>query len=221
MNSQYWKDTLLLVVYDEHGGFFDHVTPPQNVTNPSPQDEPTSPFEFNRLGIRVPAIAISPWLKKTVVSNQMEHAAVPHTVHDIFNLKSDYLNKRDEEAGAFIWDDLILDEMREDCPEELPSPPSFDEEPLKISQAKINGTPKTEAWVMGTILVKEGMLGKEMQEKYKVIIDNIHTDAEAIQFVKEAQIILGYRPQQGLQFKYLSGVLGIEQRKQDQKFITE
>lgn len=107
----------------------------------------------------------------------MEHSSIPHTIHDLFNLKSDYLNKRDEEASPFLWDDLILDEMRNDCPETLPSPPSFEEEPLKISSEKLNGTPKTEAWVMGTILVKDGILSKEI---YKVIIDNIHTDEGAI-----------------------------------------
>ena len=26
--SQYWNDTLLLIVYDEHGGFYDHIVPP-------------------------------------------------------------------------------------------------------------------------------------------------------------------------------------------------
>lgn len=65
--SKYWENTLLLIVYDEHGGFYDHVIPPTGVPNPNPEDKSGPfPFKFNRLGIRVPAIAVSPWLKNSV-----------------------------------------------------------------------------------------------------------------------------------------------------------
>lgn len=73
--------------------------------------------------------------------------------------------------------------MRTDCPKELPNPPSFEEIPLKISSTQLNGTPKSEVYYLGTLLVKEGLLSKEI---YKAIIGLIHTDADAIQFVKEA-----------------------------------
>lgn len=68
-NSAYWNDTLLIVVYDEHGGFWDKVPPTADVPNPSP-DKPGVPskFAFDRVGIRVPSIAISPWLNKSVDS---------------------------------------------------------------------------------------------------------------------------------------------------------
>jgi phospholipase C len=46
-----WGKTLLLIVYDEHGGFYDHVTPPTTV-----DDDP----KFHRLGVRVPALLVSP-----------------------------------------------------------------------------------------------------------------------------------------------------------------
>src|SRR5581483_3675839 len=46
-----WASTLLIVVYDEHGGFFDHVSPPAAVA----PDEKTKEFPFDRLGVRVPA----------------------------------------------------------------------------------------------------------------------------------------------------------------------
>lgn len=53
-NSSYWEDSVLVITYDEPGGFFDHVTPPQEGI-PSP-DGIIAPdgFAFNRLGIRVP-----------------------------------------------------------------------------------------------------------------------------------------------------------------------
>jgi phospholipase C len=46
-----WAKTLLVITYDEHGGFYDHVTPPAAV------DED---HEFQRLGVRVPALLVSP-----------------------------------------------------------------------------------------------------------------------------------------------------------------
>ncbi len=50
-SSPSWAGTLLIITYDEHGGFYDHVPPP-----PAADDEP----EFRRLGVRVPAIVASP-----------------------------------------------------------------------------------------------------------------------------------------------------------------
>lgn len=62
-NSSYWLESLLLVTYDEHGGFWDKISPPGNVPNPTPQFKSfPNRFDFTRLGVRVPAIAISPWI---------------------------------------------------------------------------------------------------------------------------------------------------------------
>jgi hypothetical protein len=50
-----WDKTLLLIVYDEHGGFFDHVPPPAAVPV-------SSDLSISTLGVRVPAVVISPWI---------------------------------------------------------------------------------------------------------------------------------------------------------------
>jgi phospholipase C len=61
-------------VYDEHGGFFDHVAPPEH----PPDDEPTT---FTRYGVRVPALVISPWVKPGSVSHTLfDHASIPKTI---------------------------------------------------------------------------------------------------------------------------------------------
>lgn len=52
--SPKWNETLLIIVYDEHGGFYDHVPPPEAVK--VTQEAPTHTF-----GVRVPAFIISPW----------------------------------------------------------------------------------------------------------------------------------------------------------------
>lgn len=64
--SPQWNETLLVITYDEHGGFYDHVeTPYVDVPNPDGNTGP-SPyfFKFDRLGVRVPTIMVSPWIKK-------------------------------------------------------------------------------------------------------------------------------------------------------------
>lgn len=130
--SPQWNETLFIITYDEHGGFYDHVpTPVRGV--PSPDEivgvEPFS-FKFDRLGVRVPTIMISPWIDKgTVVhgpdgpfpTSEFEHSSIPATVRKLFNLPS-FLTKRDEWAGSFEGILQTRTEPRTDCPEQLPTP---------------------------------------------------------------------------------------------------
>ncbi|KVI06177.1 Phosphoesterase [Cynara cardunculus var. scolymus] len=64
--SPQWNESLLVITYDEHGGFFDHVkTPYKDVPSPDGNTGPApSFFKFDRLGVRVPTIMVSPWIKK-------------------------------------------------------------------------------------------------------------------------------------------------------------
>lgn len=65
--SPQWESLLLVITYDEHGGFYDHVpTPVTGVPSPDGIDGVAGiySFKFDRLGVRVPTIAISPWLAK-------------------------------------------------------------------------------------------------------------------------------------------------------------
>src|SRR5262249_47412821 len=59
--SSYWRDSLLVVGYDEHGGFYDRRSPPRA---PSPDGVRSAdpPFDFRRLGVRVPTVLISPYI---------------------------------------------------------------------------------------------------------------------------------------------------------------
>ncbi|KAJ8468107.1 hypothetical protein OPV22_030659 [Ensete ventricosum] len=146
-SSPQWNEILFVIIYDEHGGFFDHVPTPA-VGVPSPDDivgpEPFQ-FKFDRLGVRVPALFISPWIEPgTVVhrpsgphpTSQFEHSSIPATVKTIFNLK-DFLTKRDAWAGTF---ETVLTRTtpRTDCPEMLPEPrklrPTDADETAKLSE---------------------------------------------------------------------------------------
>lgn len=71
--SPAWSKTLLIVTYDEHGGFYDHVEPPGTPPHTDgPQDDDPS---LRRYGIRVPAFVVSPW----VPQGQVAHTIFDHT----------------------------------------------------------------------------------------------------------------------------------------------
>lgn len=63
--SPQWNEILLLITYDEHGGFYDHVPTPLNVPSPDGLEGSAPPysFDFTRLGVRVPTLLISPWIE--------------------------------------------------------------------------------------------------------------------------------------------------------------
>jgi len=95
--SPLWEKCLLLIVYDEHGGFYDHVAP----AAATPPDQYQSQFKFDRYGVRVPAILISPYIQKgAIVSETFDHASIPATLKELFKLDS-FLTKRDEAAKTF------------------------------------------------------------------------------------------------------------------------
>jgi phospholipase C len=121
-NSPYWEKSLFVVLYDEHGGNYDHVPPPGGVVNPDGKTSNTPAFDFTQLGVRVPALLVSPWLEKGKIdSTTYEHASVASTVKEIFDLP-EYLTKRDEMASHFGGRDYYLGSMRTDAPQTLPVP---------------------------------------------------------------------------------------------------
>jgi phospholipase C len=63
--SPKWNETLLVITFDEHGGFFDHMPPPY-AANPWPNDE-NDGFRYDLMGVRVPTILVSPWIKQRTV----------------------------------------------------------------------------------------------------------------------------------------------------------
>lgn len=86
-----WKKTMLVITYDEHGGCYDHVPPPRAVP---PDNSKPQPFSFDRYGVRVPAILISPYIQPGTIlrtaGNQprfpYDHTSVIATLRNCFNL---------------------------------------------------------------------------------------------------------------------------------------
>jgi len=70
--SPLWDRTLLVITYDEHGGFHDHVVPPE-----AADDDP----RFRRYGVRVPALVVSPWVEPRAVSHELfDHTSLIKTI---------------------------------------------------------------------------------------------------------------------------------------------
>jgi phospholipase C len=121
-NPVLWKSTALLIVYDEHGGIYDHVPPPACPSDgfvAQANDTGTGKeFRFDRLGVRVPAILVSPWVPKgTVVSGRVfEHASLAATATKFFLGDYDQRSPREKAADTFL-DLLSLPTMRTDCPD--------------------------------------------------------------------------------------------------------
>ncbi len=78
--SPQWPRSLLVVLFDEHGGFYDHVPPPLT-------DDPDP--EFRQLGFRVPAIVAGPLVRRgAVVSTPFEHVSIAATLKSRFGIAS-------------------------------------------------------------------------------------------------------------------------------------
>ncbi len=79
-SSPLWERTLLVITYDEHGGFYDHVPPPTVADDYADQG-------FDQLGFRIPALLVGPWVKQTTDSTVYDHASVLRYVCDRFGIE--------------------------------------------------------------------------------------------------------------------------------------
>lgn len=118
--SKYWDSTLLIINFDEHGGFADHVPPPVNVPVPEDgisfsgtSDGHNVTYNFDRLGVRVPAFLISPWIPANklihadgtsynaagTAASAYTHSSFLHFLQNLWNLEG--LNNRVQWAKTF------------------------------------------------------------------------------------------------------------------------
>jgi phospholipase C len=130
--SAYWPDTMLIITFDEHGGFYDHQSPPAAVApgDPTPYANQNYTFRFDRLGVRVPALVISAYTAPGTVigadpedpSTRFDHTSVLATVEKLFGLAP--LTQRDAAANTL---EIALNAATprlspSDAPNSLPEP---------------------------------------------------------------------------------------------------
>jgi phospholipase C len=94
-----WEKTLLVITYDEHGGFYDHVPPP-----PAEDDDPA---QFGLYGVRVPAIVVSPWVGRASVSSTVfDHTSIIKTLLLRFCGEADLEDRGSHLPRVLAWLDL-------------------------------------------------------------------------------------------------------------------
>jgi phospholipase C len=115
-----WEQTLLIVLHDEHGGLYEHTHPPSLKYG---LDESTSPkgFRFDRLGVRVPAFIVSPWVKPMPDRTRHEHSSIVRIVREHLLDDDIQLTARDGNAAA-LPREIFTEHARQDTPDRLPRP---------------------------------------------------------------------------------------------------
>jgi phospholipase C len=107
-----WSKIAFIWMYDEGGGFFDHVPPPHACP---PNDGTPNEALFFELGIRVPMVLVSAWARRHYVSHVVhEHTSVTRFIETVFDLGA--LTERDANSDA------LLDMFDFDCPDPSPFP---------------------------------------------------------------------------------------------------
>jgi len=124
--SPLWEETLLIISFDEHGGTYDHVAPPKTVR---PDDSPSiQPFSFDRLGVRVPTILVSPHVRPgsifrapTNSEYDFDHTSIIATLARWVGRDPATVDLGLRVASAPTFEDLIVDEIF-DAPTSFPVP---------------------------------------------------------------------------------------------------
>jgi phospholipase C len=142
--SPLWEKSLLIITYDEHGGFYDHVAP--GPISP-PWDNSSSwyndsGFTFDLAGVRVPTVVVSPWIPAGTVDHTVyDHSSVLATLEKLFfQPPVPYLTQRDANANDLVHL-LSLTSARADCP----PPPLPQPAPPPVEAARPIITPERRA----------------------------------------------------------------------------
>ncbi|MGZ4796550.1 MAG: phospholipase C [Acidimicrobiia bacterium] len=151
MQSPAWPKTVLLFMYDEHGGYYDHVAPPAAIPPddiaPAVAPAPNAPAAWDHYGLRVPAFVISPFSRPHYVSHVVhDHTSVLRFIETKFNLGA--LTRRDANAddlldcfdfhrAAFLEPPRLaapgLPVTGSRCTPEIPPPPTIDDAPAAVT----------------------------------------------------------------------------------------
>ncbi|KAL3625800.1 hypothetical protein CASFOL_030329 [Castilleja foliolosa] len=180
------------------------VPSPDDVVGPDPFY-----FKFDRLGVRVPTIVVSPWVKGTEMApvlyraikdkdmstksgwvvhgpnglptstSEYEHSSILATVRKVFNLSSPPLTKREAWAGKFDGILQILSQPRTDCPEQLPTP-------VKIRKGEANEDAKVSEFQQELIQLAAVLKGEDILTSYPSKIGQNMTVRQGKEYMESA-----------------------------------
>lgn len=187
-NSPLWESSLLIVTWDEHGGFYDHVAPG---TVSAPADTRVGSkynkygFTFRQLGVRVPAVVVSPRIARGTIDHRLyDHSSIPKTIEMAFGLKS--LTQRDaaaNSAGAL----LTLPAARNDTPETLPQPAPTGELVLTPTQSGEESVDSGNLPLFLHVAMRHELAISHPDQKQAILgrVQAIKTRAQAAQYMAE------------------------------------
>ncbi|MFO1045329.1 MAG: alkaline phosphatase family protein [Planctomycetaceae bacterium] len=101
-NSPLWYTSILIITYDEHGGFYDSIPPVPGDAH-APDDKNVKGvnkhgFDFKTYGVRVPAVVVSPMVAAQMAHTVYDHSSVPATIEKCFHIGN--LTNRDQHANS-------------------------------------------------------------------------------------------------------------------------
>jgi phospholipase C len=216
-NSPHWNNSLLLVTYDEHGGFYDHVPPPATI---SPGDKISDRynnhhnFDFTQLGVRVPAVVISPLIPAGTIDHiTHDHCSLLAAVEDVFGL--DPLTDRDRQDNHSLPQLLSLGTPRTDAPAMLPDPAESGFHCPEDGESKMAAgvllpqadrgevqpgpiEPTLRGWLHVAFLRHYRLVSEAERESVKQNFLNIRDRVEALKYMKQVNtIIVGSKKKPG------------------------
>ena len=101
MQGKGWAGTFLVWVYDEHGGYYDHVPPPEAVVPDDRRPDDDGGWTYDRYGFRVPAVIVSPYARPNYVSHVVhDHTSILKLIQTKWNLPP--LTRRDAQADNLL-----------------------------------------------------------------------------------------------------------------------
>lgn len=127
-NKEAWAQTLWIINFDEHGGTYDHVDPPWGAQQPWASDGTPVPetselgFAFDRFGVRVPLILVSPWVQKSTVfrakgNTPYDHTSVIATILNLMGIPKDKWGLGGRTANAPCFENVFQGKpLRTDVP---------------------------------------------------------------------------------------------------------
>ncbi|HMK60921.1 MAG TPA: alkaline phosphatase family protein [Dissulfurispiraceae bacterium] len=196
-NSALWDKVMLVITFDEHGGFYDHVPPPPAA--PTGDDNhyanPEHPFAFNCLGVRVSAILVSAYTQKGAIigtdaanaSTWFDHSSIPATVIKLFGLRS--LTNRDRRANTLDIA-LTLNVPRLSSPEALialshPAADSIMDRPVfAAAELPLSGFQRNQIALAHACNVQ---MDPEQHQELKARFESIYLQKDADKYINEVE----------------------------------
>jgi phospholipase C len=197
--SQYWPNTLFIITFDEHGGTYDHVEPPTGVKAPwadqtdgtAPPTHYAVPFDFTRLGVRVPLLLISPLIEPGTVMRSgtavpFDHTSITATILTHLKIDSHKWQLGSRTANAPMFENVIT-RQNPRPPVELPQAKHCKPATTAMAHNAVHDLPVSiMARALANMARKNNLPDEKLRDLFKEHFADIQTTA---QLHEKAEII--------------------------------